>query len=525
MATKIVREPSKIQIVRILTTFFCLSLLLIACNPEKPSDQEQAKEALPNIVYILADDLGYGDVSANNPASEIQTTHIDALAKAGMRFTDAHSPSSVCTPTRYGILTGRYCWRSKLPRGVLRGYGRALIEKDRTTVASFLKRKGYQTGVVGKWHLGLDWVIKEGVEDFLNAEGTDKSEFGIVTEMNPDLIDFSRKPTDGPLQHGFDYSYILPASLDMDPYCFLENDSLVAIPSDYTAGNDLNTGYTEAFWRAGRIAPGFEMAQVLPTFKDKAVSFIQRQSQDTPFFLYLPLAAPHTPWVPTADYKDSAGAGNYGDFVKMVDDQVGAVMQALADQGFEENTLVIFTSDNGPFWTPALIEEYEHRSAGQLKGMKADAWDGGHRIPYIAKWPTKIAAGSTSDATTTLTHLIATVAAITGTNLAANEGPDSHNLLPVYLGKTDTVPGQEAIVHHSSRNSFAIRKGDWKLIEKRGSGGFSKPNIIDPAPGEPSGQLYNMKEDIGETKNLFQEQTEIVEELQALLNDIRDQDK
>lgn len=510
---------------RILTSLFSLSFLLVACTPEQTTGQEQEKEALPNIVYILADDLGYGDVSANNSTSKIQTTHIDALAKAGMRFTDAHSPSSVCTPTRYGILTGRYCWRSKLPRGVLRGYGRALIEKDRTTVASLLKRKGYQTGVVGKWHLGLDWVIKDGVDDFLNAEGTDKSEFGIVTEMNPDLIDFSRKPTDGPLEHGFDYSYILPASLDMDPYCFLENDSLVAIPSDYTPGNDLNTGYTEAFWRAGRIAPGFEMDQVLPTFKNKAVSFIQRQDKDTPFFLYLPLAAPHTPWVPTPDYKDSAGAGNYGDFVKMVDDQVGAVLQALSDKGFEDNTLVIFTSDNGPFWTPTLIEEYDHRSAAQLKGMKADAWDGGHRIPYIAKWPAKIAAGTTSDATTTLTHLMATIAAITETPLTSSEGPDSHNLLPVLLGKADTIPGQEAIVHHSSRNFFAIRKGDWKLIEKRGSGGFSKPNVISPEPGEPAGQLYNMKNDISETQNVYQDHPTIVQELQELLNEIRTQEK
>lgn len=502
-----------------------LCYLLIACDSQPIADAPAIADELPNIVYILADDLGYGDVSANNPASKIQTTHIDALAKAGMRFTDAHSPSSVCTPTRYGILTGRYCWRSRLPRGVLRGYGRALMEKDRATVASLLKRKGYQTAVVGKWHLGLDWVIQEGVEDFENAEGTHKSEFGIVTEMNPDLIDFTRKPTDGPLQHGFDYSYILPASLDMDPYCFLENDSLVAIPSQHTPGNDLNTGYTEAFWRAGRIAPGFEMDQVLPTFKDKAVAFIQQQTQEQPFFLYLPLAAPHTPWVPTADYKDSAGAGTYGDFVKMVDDQVGAVMKAIADKGFEDNTLVIFTSDNGPFWTPALIEKYEHRSAANLKGMKADAWDGGHRIPYLAKWPGRIAAGSTSDAITTLTHLMATVADITKVDLAADQGPDSHSILPVLLGKTDTIPGQTAIVHHSSRNFFAIRKGDWKLIEKRGSGGFSQPHTLTPQGNEPKGQLYNMKTDISETNNRYNERPEIVQELQDLLNNIRDNGK
>lgn len=510
---------------RILNLLFCFFLLFLSCQQEKESDTTAEAPALPNIVYILADDLGYGDVSANNPASKIQTTHIDALASAGMRFTDAHSPSSVCTPTRYGILTGRYCWRSRLPRGVLRGYGRALIDQDRTTVASLLQRKGYQTAVVGKWHLGLDWVLKEGVEDLAQQEGTHINELGIVSEMNPDLIDFSRKPTDGPLQHGFNYSYILPASLDMDPYCYLENDSLVSMPSEYTPGNDLETGYTEAFWRAGRIAPDFEMDQVLPTFKNKAVSFIERQTEEQPFFLYLPLAAPHTPWVPTADYKDTAGAGTYGDFVKMVDDQVGAVMKALKDKGFAENTLIIFTSDNGPFWTPALIEEYGHRSAANLKGMKADAWDGGHRIPYIAKWPGHISAGTTSAATTTLTHFIATVAAIVGVELNEKEGPDSHNLLPVLLGKTDTVPDQKAIVHHSSRNFFAIRKGDWKLIEKRGSGGFSKPHTLTPEEGEPAGQLYNMKEDIGEANNLYDDEPAIVKELQELLNSIRENGK
>ncbi len=501
---------------------FLLAILFLtqACAPA-PTATAPEKEALPNIGYILADDLGYGDVSANNPASKIQTTHIDQIAAEGMRFTDAHSPSSVCTPTRYGILTGRYCWRSRLPRGVLRGYGRALIEPDRTTVASLLKRKNYRTGIVGKWHLGLDWVVKEGNEDYLTAEGTSINDLGIVSEMNPDLIDFSKKPTDGPLQHGFDYSFILPASLDMDPYCFLENDALVAVPSDQTPGNDLNTGYTEAFWRAGRIAPGFEIEQVLPSFREKAISFIERQSSEQPFFLYLPLAAPHTPWVPTSEFKGSAAAGTYGDFVKMVDQTIGDVMATLKNKGFADNTLVIFTSDNGPFWTPALIEEYGHRSAAELRGMKADAWEGGHRIPYIAKWPGQIEAGSTSSALTTLTHLMATVAEITDTKLAQDEGPDSHSLLPVLLGKTDTVPGQKAVIHHSSRAFFAIRQGDWKLIDRRGSGGFSKPNIYEPKEGEVPGQLYNIKTDLGETQNLYAENPEKVKALKDLLDEIR----
>ena len=334
-------------------------IILFSCStPELKEEKEPI--APPNIIYILADDLGYGDVSANNPNSKIQTTHIDQLAAEGMRFTDAHSPSSVCTPTRFGILTGTYCWRSDLPKGVLRGYGRALIEKDRRTVAGLLQNHGYRTGVVGKWHLGLDWVIKGNREEVLQAESTIKNENGVVTEMDPKHLDLDQKPTDGPLDHGFDYSFILPASLDMPPYCYLENDRLIDKPTNYTAGNDLNTGYTEAFWRAGGIAPGFEMEQVLPNFTSKAIGFIERESKaEKPFFLYLPLAAPHTPWVPTKKFANTAEAGTYGDFVKMVDDAVGQVLNMLDKTGQKENTLVIFTSDNGPFWTPELIEAYE----------------------------------------------------------------------------------------------------------------------------------------------------------------------
>ena len=498
-----------------------LAVFASACNTDSIEEETQPV-AKPNIIYILADDLGYGDVSANNPASKITTTHIDRLAKEGMRFTDAHSPSSVCTPTRYGILTGRYCWRSRLPRGVLRGYGRALIAPDRSTVASLLKKEGYATGVVGKWHLGLDWVVKEGHEEALTGEDSQINDLGIVSEMNPEHIDFTKKPTDGPLNHGFDYSFILPASLDMDPYCYLEYDSLTALPSEFTPGNDLNTGYTEAFWRAGKMAPGFKFEEVLPTFTNKSIAFIEEKATTKePFFLYLPFAAPHTPWVPKPAFKDKADAGNYGDFVKMVDDAVGQILNKLDQLGLTENTLVIFTSDNGPFWTPALVEQYQHKSVGPLRGMKADAWDGGHRIPHIVRWPRQIKANTQSDASLTLTHLMATVADILNLELQAEEGEDSHSIWPVLTGAVDTVPGQQAIIHHSSRAIFAIRRGDWKLIEGRGSGGFSEPRVYDPKAGEAIGQLYNLKEDIAETNNLYLEKPEIVAELSALLDEIR----
>ena len=493
-------------------------IFLVGC-----SETEKQPE-LPNIIYILADDLGYGDIAVYNPKSKIQTPNLDKLASEGMRFTDAHSPSSVCTPTRYGILTGTYPWRSRLPVGVLRGYGRALLEKEGTTVASLLKENGYTTGVVGKWHLGLDWVIQEAYKDSINSGSTKMNELGMVTQMNGDWVDFTQKPTDGPLDHGFDYSYILPASLDMEPYCYLENDILTELPNEYTPGNDLDTGSyaTGAFWRPGKITKSFDFYEVLPNFIDKAQKFVQTNAKkEQPFFLYLPLAAPHSPWVPKEAFDGSSGAGQYGDFVQMVDTEVGRFLDNLDAQGLSENTLVIFTSDNGPFWKPDFIERFDHRSAANYRGMKADIHEGGHRIPFIAKWPGRIRAGSTSDFSTTLTNLMATSAELVEAPLAKDVGRDSQSILPVLLGQQEQIGEAISIVHHSSRGFFALRKGDWKLIEKRGSGGFSVPAVIEPEEGEPKGQLYNLAEDPSETVNLYNERPEVVKNLQTVLDIVR----
>ncbi len=497
---------------------FVAILVLLGCSEKKETIKP------PNIVYILADDMGYGDLSIYNPESRIKTPNIDRLASEGMRFTDAHSPSAVCTPTRYGILTGRYCWRSRLPTGVLRGYGHALLEKDRTTAASLLKEHGYTTGVIGKWHLGLDWVLKEEYKDSINSASVQISELGLITEMNGDWIDFTKKPTDGPLNHGFDYSYILPASLDMDPYCYLENDVLTALPNDHSPGNDLDTGSyaTEAFWRPGRMAKDFDFYEVLPRFIDKAKEFVKSQSHNgKPFFLYLPLAAPHTPWLPNEDFMGTSGAGQYGDFVQMVDDQVGSFLKSLDESKVSENTIVIFASDNGPFWKPDFVERFNHKAAYIYRGMKADIYDGGHRIPLIVRWPGKIKAGSVSNFRTTLTNLIATCADLINTPLNDTTGEDSQSIFPVLMGndefKTEAMP----IVHHSSQGFFALRKGDWKLIEKRGSGGFSQPVVVESKPGEPLGALYNMDEDPSETNNLYNEKPRLVRELLAELDSIR----
>jgi arylsulfatase A-like enzyme len=505
----------KYLVIPVLSSIF----VLVACS-EKPKPAQQSVK--PNIIYILADDLGYGDVSVYNPGEKITTPNIDKLAESGMRFTDAHSPSSVCTPTRYSILTGQYPWRSRLPKGVLSGYGRALIEERQQTVASMLKEQGYSTAVIGKWHLGLDWVVKEGRESALEIPADNPNEVGILTTLNSNDIDFTLPPTDGPLKHGFDYSYILPASLDMEPYCYLKNDTLVELPTGYTEGNDLNTGYTGAFWRAGLMAPGFDFEQVLPTFTSQAENYIRNQKNtEKPFFLYFAMPAPHTPWMPAEEFSGASQAGDYGDFVTMADAMVGRVLAALKESGKEENTIVIFTSDNGPYWRPAFVEKFNHRAAYIYSGMKADAWEGGHRIPFMVRWPGHVQPGSVSNATTTLANLLATTADITGVDSEQVQGEDSYSILPVLLGNAQSVTGQDAVVHHSSNGLFAIRFGDWKLIEGLGSGGFSEPVFIEPKPGEALGQLYNLKDDPSETTDLYMEKPEIVKMLTHKLDSIR----
>jgi arylsulfatase A len=474
---------------------------------------------LPNIIYILADDLGYGDVTVYNPQARTSTPNIDRLASQGIRFTDAHSPCAVSTPTRYGILTGRYSWRSRLKTGVLNGYSLSLIEKERTTVASFLKRNGYTTGVVGKWHLGLDWVQKKDAEKASPGNRSRVIDSEIIKSLDPPSIDFSAPPTDGPLNHGFDYSFILPASLDMPPYCYLENDKLLAVPDQLTEGNDLDKGSAGAFWRAGLIAKGFDFEQVTPTFTQKAISFLKKQSSTgQPFFLYLPYSSPHTPWMPSVEYRGKSGAGQYGDFVNMVDAEVGKILQTVKDLGLDNNTIVFITSDNGPFWRPEFIEKFNHRAAYIYRGMKADAFEGGHRVPFIVRWPGKIKPDSQCTEPIELTNLLATCAGITNNKLTENEGEDSHNILPLLLGNTSAYKRPEALIQNSSRGLFVVRSGDWKLILGLGSGGFSKPESIQPKAREAPGQLFNLKDDPSETKNLYLEYPEKVEELNAILN-------
>ncbi|MBI1343341.1 MAG: sulfatase-like hydrolase/transferase [Terrimonas sp.] len=506
----------------VATIFFC------SCQStgSKTKGVKQ-QQSLPNIVYILADDLGYGDVSMYNPDSKIKTPHIDALARQSMRFLDAHAPSSVCTPSRYGILTGDYCWRSRLPQGVLSGYGRALIEQDQPTVASLLKNHDYQTAVIGKWHLGLNWVVKPGHESALQVPVNDPSQARMVRDMNPEDLDLSRPPLNGPLQHGFDYSYILPASLDMEPYCYLQNDTLTAPLSKRTAGSELHPKEspdyaTGAFWRPGYMSADFDFNDVLPRFTRKAVEYINRQEQgEKPFFLYFPMPAPHTPWLPSKEFIGKSKAGAYGDYVEMVDAMVGKVLQAIEEKGLASNTIVILTSDNGPYWRPQFVQQYDHHAAYIFRGMKADAWEGGHRVPFIVRWPGHIQGGTVSNVTTTLTNLMATCADLVGEDKMALSPLDSYSILSVLLNKTDTATLNNTIMSESSHGLFAVRQGDWKLIEGCGSGGFSDPVTYQPKPGEARGQLYDIRKDPAEKQNLYLDYPEKVKALTRIMDSIK----
>ncbi len=478
--------------VRLLVVFLLLGGgVLLSCRGKGE------EKMLPNVVYILADDLGYGDVSALNEHAAWKTVHMDRLASQGMVFTDAHSESAVCTPTRYGILTGRYSWRSRLKRGVLGGSSRPLIERERMTVATLLKKHGYETAVIGKWHLGLGWQMA----------GEKK-----------DSIDFTRPLTDTPNDHGFDYSYIIPASLDMAPYVYVENDHVTAIPDHITENRK-----KYSWWRRGWTAPDFIHEDVLPHMTCRAVAFIRRHVQERkeqPFFLYFALTAPHTPILPTPEFQGRSGTNPYGDFVLEVDSMIGQMMQAVHDLGIEKNTIFIVTSDNGcsPQADYAELAKYGHNPSYLFRGTKSDIWEGGHRIPLIVRWPAVVSAGSRCDATVCLNDLMATMAAIVGDTLPPNAGEDSYTMLPLLRGEKGPI--RSSVINHSIDGSFALRQGPWKLEMCKGSGGWSLPRRVADTMDLPPLQLYNLDEDISEAHNV---QDRYPERVKAMEEELRRQ--
>ncbi len=443
-----------------------------------------ANSPKPNIVIILADDLGYGDVQALNPLrGKIKTPHLDRLAKDGMTFTDAHSGSSVCTPTRYGLLTGRYAWRTRLQRGVLDGGNdEPLIAADRLTLPGFLKQQGYTTACIGKWHLGF---IAQPPNDLSSPPAKKKAN---GKPANDKAAAVGSTIIGGPITRGFDHYFGCSNARTITS--LIEND---------------------------RVIEHIEPVAMLPRLGAHAVDFIRDHSaaakEGRPFFLYFPLTSPHTPIVPSSEWQGKSELGAYGDFVMQTDAVVGDVLTALEQNGVANNTLVVFSADNGcsPAAGTAKLEQQGHFASERARGYKADIWDGGHRVPFLVRWPGHVQPGSRSDQLICLTDLMATCADLQSKTLPATAGEDSVSLLPLLEGREVKSP-HEAIVHHSIEGKFAIREGAWKLCLCAGSGGWSKGG------GDESPQLYNMQTDPGETANVASAHPDIVERLTKLLD-------
>lgn len=487
-----------------------MTALLAACAT---TPSREAPQVLPNIVLILADDLGWGDLTCYAATSKIDTPQLDTLAAAGVRFTDAHSPSAVCSPTRYGLLTGRYAWRSELQQSVVWEWGRPLIEPESVTLPELLGSAGYRTACIGKWHLGWTWLDADGLP--ANADvpffPRGSEERGLAAAR----VDLTQPMLDGPTAHGFDL-YFGDDVPNFPPRAWIENDRLVSQATEAKPKG--------MFGSPGPTTPGWDLAGVLPGLADHAVDFVE-ESHDAPFFLYLSLTAPHTPIAPAPDFVGTTSAGLYGDYVAEVDWVVGRVLRALEAGGHAENTLVIFSSDNG---SPArdgagmngaigsVTANFGHHPNGPWRGYKADIWEAGHRVPLIVRWPEVTPVGTTSSALVGLQDLYATLAEGLGIPVPTGEGADSQSFLDALVG--EVADGRDALVHHSLDGTFGVRRGRWKLIPGNlGSGGFSKPARKAPGPSDPGGQLYDLVADPGETQNLWTQHAEVVAELEAVL--------
>ena len=455
----------------------------------------------PNIIFIMADDMGYGDIQAYNSDSKIDTPNLNQLAKQGMRFTDAHAPAGLCVQTRYGLLTGQYPFRTTLKERT-----DPCIKEEQLTLPGMLKKAGYDTAMLGKWHLGF-------------VGGKDKA-------------DYSQGLHGGPKDRGFDYFFGIPASLDIPPYYWIQNRKPLLAPTE-TIGDNFSDGWTRiqgAFWRKGRVAPGFVHAEVLPTISRRANFFLDTRAQlppktRKPFFLYLPLPAPHTPWLPGKRFTGKSNASMYGDFVMMVDDMVGQIMKRLEQHGMADDTLLVFTSDNGPVWYPADTERLGHSSTGSLRGMKADSYEGGHRVPFIVRWPSQTPASTVNEHLICHTDMLATLAVLTGQEVPIGQAQDSINQSPLLFMPKLEEPPRNTLITSNNPKYFGVRMGQWKMITGLGSGGFTQPRDPKPSEGGPTGQLFNLSEDLSETNNLWQKHPEIVKQLESILRQSKEAGK
>ena len=483
-----------------------LSLLLFLTFPGV------ANSAQPNIVVLYADDLGYGDVQCyNQDRGRIPTPHIDRLASEGMRFTDGHSSSGVCSPSRYTILTGRYHWRTRLQSGIVGLWGAPLITPERITIGSLAKQHGYQTACIGKWHLGWNWPIPEKKKSLFRTTGYGgKKDLTATDEHRAAWREVFAKPIPGgPIAVGFD-EYFGTDVPNWPPYCFIENNRTVGIPSEYA---DPRLFLKNQASQQGPAVKGWALEPILPALGDRAAAFIKREAKTPePFLLYMPFTSPHTPLSVNAPWNGKSHLNLYADFVMETDAIVGQVLQALEQSGAAENTLVIFTSDNGcaPYIGVADLEKKGHYPSGPLRGYKADAWEGGHRVPFIVRWPETVKPGTVTVQLVHQADLLATFADVFGVELPDDQGEDSFSLLP--LLKDVNQPVRDTSVSCSIRGIPSVRHANWKYIAAPGSGGWGKGG-----DQSQSVQLYDLSVDLSETRNVAVEQPQRLAEMQSLL--------
>jgi arylsulfatase A len=480
-----------------------------------------ARRRLPNIVIILADDLGYGDIGAYNPESKIPTPHVDRMAREGIRFTDAHTPCAVCSPTRYGLLTGRYPWRTELKQQVLWPFDKPLIEKGRLTMGSMLKQRGYHTACFGKWHLGFDWPTSDGSR--LNDTVKIGEQQRPIRDAFAKKIQFDKPVREGPITRGFDYYFGVDLP-NFPPYAFIENDRLLTQPTAMKPDG--------MFGWPGPMTPGWRLESVLPEITRRTVRHIEeRAKQNSPYFVYMPLTGPHQPVAPDDPYLGKSKAGKYGDFVHQVDWCVGEVLEAIRKSGTANDTIVIFTSDNGPEnLTYPLFPEFGHSSAGPLRGNKRMLWEGGHRVPFVAWGPGRVPAGQTEKEIICLTDLMASFAALVDYKLPNDAAEDSYDIRAALFGQKRSRPIRQATVHHSYNNEYGLRQGDWVLVESaNGGGGAAEPAWWRERHGikkdDQPAALYHIKEDLAETKNLYAQYPDRVKEMHALLEKYKTEDR
>ncbi len=505
---------------KISASFYLLILVcLTACQQQPEQTKLTTKATKPNIIIFYADDMGYGDLAIQNPQSKIPTPNLDQLAREGLLMTDAHSSSGVCTPSRYALLSGRYHWRDF--NDIVHAMGESVFKENQVTLPRILKNNGYHTAAIGKWHLGWNW------ESIRNKDFTEKikAKHGKKdVEIWPaQAYDWDKPIPNGPLSIGFD-SYFGDGTINFPPYTWIENDKVTEVPT-ITLEHPKKEFALEGNWelRPGPAVKGWDFYKVLPTVTSSAVSFIKNQEKaEKPFFLYLPFPSPHAPIIPNAAFRGKSEAGPYGDFVYQTDDAIGQVLEALKSIDADENTIVIFTSDNGSErYAYDRIKNYDHDSSRPFRGVKRDIYEGGHHVPFIVKWPNKIKPGTKSTQLFSQIDLLKTLASITNSELPKGFQHDSYNFSDAWLTDANE-PVRATIVHNTWASKYAIRKGDWLYINNKDGYHTRIPKWFEEgqrfATAKDTVQLFNLKDDIGQTTNLASQFPKKVKELATALH-------